>query len=95
MSILRRLQSRSNTVVIVEHDLEVIEQSDHIIDLGPGAGEHGGLVMGTGSPKQLIEQQTLTGRYLHGDLKIPLPSKRRKPQKWLTLKTSPTTISKI
>ena len=64
MTILRRLQARSNTVVLVEHDLEVIEQSDHIIDLGPGAGEHGGLVMGSGTPAQIIKQKTLTGQYL-------------------------------
>jgi excinuclease ABC subunit A len=77
--ILKNLRDLQNTVVIVEHDPEIISQSDFMLDLGPGAGEEGGKVMYFGPTAGV--QDSLTGRYLKGELAIPLPVKRRKPQK--------------
>ncbi|MBN2031649.1 MAG: excinuclease ABC subunit UvrA [Deltaproteobacteria bacterium] len=81
--ILKNLRDLQNTVVIVEHDPEIIAESDFMLDLGPGAGEEGGRVMYFG-PTAAVEN-SLTGRYLKGDLVIPLPGQRRKPQEmdWL------------
>ena len=65
IALLHRLRDRGNTVVVVEHDREVIEAADHVVDMGPGAGEHGGRVVGSGSPERLREQpDSPTGRWL-------------------------------
>jgi len=75
---LRRLKDLGNTVLIVEHDAETILSSDHVIDMGPGAGIKGGRVVFEGTPKQLIkDKSSLTGRYLSGKLRIPVPNSRR------------------
>jgi excinuclease ABC subunit A len=79
IKILKDLRDLRNTVVIVEHDPEIITQSDFMLDLGPGAGEKGGEILYFGPTSGV--QGSLTGRYLKGELAIPLPGRRRKPQK--------------
>ncbi len=79
---LRRLQGLGNTVIVVEHDETTIRAADHIIDLGPGAGEHGGAVVAEGDVEQLASTaESVTGQYLSGVRSIPVPQKRRPPQK--------------
>ena len=79
MDILKRLRDLSNTVVVVEHDPEIITQSDHLIDLGPKSGENGGNIMYEGLPERIND--SITGRYLLGTRKIPIPKFRRQPVK--------------
>ena len=75
---LKRLRDLGNTVIIVEHDEAIMRSADHIIDLGPGAGEHGGHVVATGTVEEVSRHDvSVTGRYLSGRLKIPLPESRR------------------
>jgi len=74
---LKRLRDCDNTVVVVEHERATIEAADHIIDFGPGAGEHGGKVVFEGTPKQLRAANTLTGRYLSGRMTLPAAEKQR------------------
>jgi excinuclease ABC subunit A len=77
--LLRELKDLGNTVLVVEHDRETILAADYVIDMGPGAGVNGGEVVARGSPRQVIETEgSLTGQYLSGRLKIPLPAHRRK-----------------
>jgi len=79
LGILRRLSKIGNTVIVVEHDEDVITSADHIIDIGPAAGAHGGEVVAQGSLKDIIAcRRSLTGQYLGGKKKIKLPMKRRK-----------------
>jgi excinuclease ABC subunit A len=79
VEILKNLKALGNTVLVVEHDPEIMRSADHIIDLGPRAGESGGEVVFQGSFSSLLQDSTsLTGRYLKGDLKIPVPIFRRK-----------------
>jgi len=76
---LKELRDLGNTVVVVEHDRSTIEAADYIIDLGPGAGEHGGKVVAQGSISDIKNcPESLTGKYLKGELRIPLPSSRRR-----------------
>jgi len=84
--IMKGLRDLQNTLVVVEHDPEIISQSDLILDLGPGAGEQGGKVMYFGPTASV--NSSLTGQYLRGERFIPAPKKRRKPKKglWLTIK---------
>ena len=79
LSTLARLRDLGNTVVVVEHDEETIRTADYVVDLGPGAGEHGGHVIFQGRPEQLIEHGngSLTGAYLRGERSIPTPTSRR------------------
>jgi len=78
VKILRELQGIGNTVVVVEHDPEIISEADYIIDLGPGAGEYGGQVIFAGPMKDfLADQKSLTAKYIRGELSIPLPPARR------------------
>ncbi len=82
IKILKSLKENGNTVIVVEHDREVIESADHIVDLGPGAGENGGRIVFQGKYEDLLkDENSLTGKYLSGRLKIPVPKQRRKPQK--------------
>lgn len=86
IGILHALRDKGNTVLVVEHDAAMIRQSDHVIDLGPGAGEQGGWVVFAGPTAQLAEAQaSVTAQYLRGDKQIPAPSDRRAPTGWLTL----------
>jgi len=84
--ILKGLRNLSNTVVVVEHDPEIIRESDYLLDLGPRAGKHGGEIMYLGPTAGV--NGSLTGQYLKGILQIPVAESRRKPQKsrWLTIK---------
>jgi excinuclease ABC subunit A len=84
---LLRLRDLGNTVLVVEHDEETIRAADHVIDLGPGAGELGGHVVATGTPSEIMaDPKSLTGRYLSDELRIPLPLIRRPGTgKWLTV----------
>ena len=76
---LRELQQLGNTVVVVEHDEAIMREADHLIDMGPGAGRHGGRVVGIGRPADLAEREdSVTGGYLSGRLSIPVPATRRK-----------------
>ncbi len=76
---LTELRDLGNTVIVVEHDEETIRSADYIIDMGPGAGEDGGYVVATGSIDEIMqEERSLTGKYLKGELQIPIPEKRRK-----------------
>ncbi|MCD6427868.1 MAG: excinuclease ABC subunit UvrA [Caldisericaceae bacterium] len=76
---LVELRDLGNTVVVVEHDEETIRTADYIVDMGPGAGENGGYIVATGSVNDIMnEERSLTGKYLKGELKIPIPKKRRK-----------------
>ncbi|HYA97165.1 MAG TPA: excinuclease ABC subunit UvrA, partial [Methylomirabilota bacterium] len=80
VDILRSLRDLGNTVLVVEHDPETIRAADRVIDLGPGAGELGGKLLFQGSYDALLaEHRSLTGRYLSGELKIPVPAARKKP----------------
>ncbi|MCP3677770.1 MAG: excinuclease ABC subunit UvrA [Deltaproteobacteria bacterium] len=77
---LKRLRDMGNTVLVVEHDEETIMTADHIIDMGPGAGEAGGYVVATGTPSEIMEnERSLTGQYLSGALTIPTPDTRHTP----------------
>ena len=79
---LRELQERGNTVLVVEHDEAIMHQADWLIDLGPGAGRHGGRIVSQGTPQQVgSDPQSLTGRYLTGAQKISTPKKRRRTAK--------------
>ena len=80
IQILLRLRDNGNTVLVVEHDAEIMRAADHILDLGPGAGEHGGQIVFQG-PLDALEHSTgsLTAKYLTGELYVPLPKERRKP----------------
>ena len=78
---LKELRDIGNTVIVVEHDTETIENADFIVDMGPGAGIHGGEVVATGTAEEIKNSEnSITGKYLSGKLKIPVPEKRRKPQ---------------
>jgi len=80
IEILKGLRDLGNTLLVVEHDPDTMLAADNVIDLGPGAGEHGGNVMFAGSRDALLaDQQSLTGRYLRGDLRIAIPQRRRRP----------------
>ncbi|MCB0640227.1 MAG: excinuclease ABC subunit UvrA, partial [Phaeodactylibacter sp.] len=74
---LRELTTIGNTVIVVEHDKDIMLASDYLIDLGPGAGKHGGEVVGAGKPEGFIQQATLTSAYLRADKRIELPEQRR------------------
>ena len=75
---LKNLRDLGNSVIVVEHDEETIELSDYIVDIGPGAGEHGGEVVFTGTYKEILKsEKSITGKYLSGKLKIDTPEKRR------------------
>lgn len=76
---LSNLRDMGNSVLVVEHDEEAILSADHVIDMGPGAGIHGGEVVAQGTPKQIMSNKnSLTGKYLSGKLSIPIPTERRK-----------------
>ncbi|MCR4428724.1 MAG: excinuclease ABC subunit UvrA [Caldiserica bacterium] len=88
LNTLKRLRDLGNTVVVVEHDEQTIRAADYLIDIGPGAGVHGGFVVCSGSLEDILrEPNSLTGKYLKRELTIPVPSNRRKGSgKWLWIK---------
>ena len=85
---LIRLRGLGNTVLVVEHDEDTIKVADHVVDIGPGAGEHGGEIVHSGTVKQLLRnKKSITGQYLAGKRSIAVPSLRRKPNDhWLTVR---------
>ncbi|HSR70374.1 MAG TPA: excinuclease ABC subunit UvrA [Acidobacteriota bacterium] len=87
IQILKRLRDLGNTIVVVEHDREMMEQADHVIDIGPGAGEHGGELVHQGDFESLLENgDSPTGNYLAGRQQIPTPTFRRSCEdRWMTL----------
>ncbi|CAH2030333.1 excinuclease ABC subunit UvrA [Trichlorobacter ammonificans] len=86
LATLRHLRDIGNTVLVVEHDEDTILAADHVIDMGPGAGVHGGEVVAQGTPRQIMDNPaSLTGRYLSGDLTIAVPKKRRKAERHITI----------
>ncbi|HEY8404578.1 MAG TPA: excinuclease ABC subunit UvrA [Flavobacteriales bacterium] len=78
---LKALRDGGNSVLVVEHDKDMMLESDHLIDIGPGAGVHGGRVIAQGNPKNLIKGESITAQYLRGELKIEVPKERRKGNK--------------
>ncbi|MDD3128909.1 MAG: excinuclease ABC subunit UvrA, partial [Candidatus Izemoplasmatales bacterium] len=75
---LKDMRDLGNTMIVVEHDTEMIEESDLVVDIGPGAGEHGGEVVFVGTPKELLkDKNSITAKYLRGELRIDIPKKRR------------------
>lgn len=75
---LKNLRDAGNSVIVVEHDKDIMNQADYLVDIGPGAGQNGGEVMFQGSPKEIKETHTLTAQYLSGEKEIPVPEERRK-----------------
>ncbi len=86
LSTLRHLRDIGNTVLVVEHDEDTILAADHVLDMGPGAGVHGGEVVAQGTPQEIMANPaSLTGKYLSGALTIPVPKKRRRPERQLAI----------
>src|SRR5690606_9786466 len=85
---LQRLRDLGNTVLVVEHDEDTIRAADHVVDIGPGAGEHGGSVIHSGTVAGLLRKRaSLTGQYLSGKRSIPTPTSRRSPgDHWLVVR---------
>lgn len=75
---LTALRDVGNSVIVVEHDRDMIERADHVIDIGPYAGKHGGEIISEGSPEAILKEQTLTAQYLNGQKQIMVPAERRK-----------------
>ncbi|MCH5256158.1 MAG: excinuclease ABC subunit UvrA [Lachnospiraceae bacterium] len=87
ISALKNLKDMGNTLVVVEHDEDTMFAADHIVDIGPGAGSHGGEVVAEGTAEEIMKvKESITGQYLSGKLQIPVPDKRRKPNGYLTVK---------
>ncbi len=78
---LKELRDLGNSILVVEHDRDMMEEADYVMDLGPGAGKHGGYLVAEGTPNQLNQDQGLTAEYLRGDRELALPAERRKPKK--------------
>lgn len=84
---LSSIRDAGNTVIIVEHDEETIRWADHVVDIGPGAGARGGWVVAEGTPAEIqYNQNSVTGKYLKGELRIPLPERRRKPMGFIGIR---------
>ncbi|MBP1969404.1 excinuclease ABC subunit A [Virgibacillus natechei] len=79
---LKRMRDLDNTLIVVEHDEDTMLAADWLVDIGPGAGEHGGEIVASGTPEEVMKnQKSLTGKYLAGENFVPIPAKRRKPDK--------------
>ena len=84
---LNKLKDLGNTLIVVEHDEDTMFAADYIVDIGPGAGEHGGQVVAKGTAQEIIDTPgSITGEYLGGRKKIPVPASRREPKGWITVK---------
>ncbi len=84
---LLHLRDLGNSVLVVEHDEDTMRAADYIVDIGPGAGEHGGRVVATGTAEDIMNcEESITGAYLSGRMQIPVPRERKKPTGWLTVK---------
>ena len=83
---LKEMRDLGNTLIVVEHDSETMLNADYLIDIGPEAGDKGGYVVAAGTPKEVMDNKnSITGKYLKGEMKIDVPSKRRKPKKYMTI----------
>jgi len=86
LATLKSLRDLGNTVLVVEHDEDTMLAADCIVDIGPGAGEHGGEIIAVGTAEQIMQcRESVTGEYLSGRKRIPVPSVRRKPTGWITV----------
>ena len=84
LAALKNLKDLGNTLIVVEHDEDTMRAADYIVDIGPGAGEHGGEVVATGNAEEIMQNEnSVTGAYLSGRIRIPVPEVRRKPTGWL------------
>ena len=84
---LKNLKDMGNTLIVVEHDEDTMLAADYIVDIGPGAGSHGGEVVACGTAEEIMKNpNSITGAYLSGKIKIPVPLERRKPTGYLTIK---------
>ena len=84
---LKKLKDLGNTLIVVEHDEDTMYAADYIVDIGPGAGNHGGEVVAAGSVKDIMKcKESVTGAYLSGRIRIPVPSERREPTGWITVR---------
>ena len=84
---LKNLKDMGNTLIVVEHDEDTMLAADHVIDIGPGAGSHGGEVVAQGTAEEIMQvEESITGQYLSGKLQIPVPASRKKPTGYLTVK---------
>ena len=87
LAALKNLRDLGNTLIVVEHDEDTMLAADYVVDIGPGAGSHGGEVVACGTAQEIMKVKgSVTGQYLSGALKIPVPKERRKPTGWLTVK---------
>ena len=87
LATLKHLRDLGNTLIVVEHDEDTMRAADCVVDIGPGAGEHGGELVAIGTAEEIMENpNSVTGQYLSGKIKIPVPSVRRKPSGYLTIK---------
>jgi excinuclease ABC subunit A len=87
LSTLKALRDLGNTLIVVEHDEETMRAADHIVDIGPGAGMHGGEIVAQGDLSSIMScKRSITGAYLRGEKKIAVPSRRRVPKGWLVLR---------
>ena len=87
LATLKHLKDLGNTLIVVEHDEDTMRAADYIVDIGPGAGEHGGEVVAVGNAEEIMKnKKSLTGAYLSGRIQIPVPGERRKPTGFLTIK---------
>lgn len=84
LATLKHLRDLGNTLIVVEHDEDTMRAADYVVDIGPGAGEHGGQVIATGTAEDIMKSpNSITGKYLSGEIKIPVPKTRRKPKGFL------------
>lgn len=86
LAALKNLRDLGNTLIVVEHDEDTMWEADYIVDIGPGAGSHGGEVVACGTAEEIMKiPESITGQYLSGALKIPVPAVRKKPTGWITV----------
>ena len=84
LATLQNLRDMGNTLIVVEHDEDTMFAADHIVDIGPGAGSHGGKVIAQGTAEEIMQvEESITGQYLSGKLRIPVPASRRTPNGWI------------
>ena len=87
LATMRHLRDLGNTLIVVEHDEETLRSADYLVDIGPGAGEHGGHIVAQGTVQDVINTPgSITGQYLSGQKRIPIPAARRAPTAWLTVR---------
>ena len=97
LATLKNLRDLGNTLIVVEHDEDTMRAADYIVDVGPGAGSHGGQIVASGTVEEIMNTpESITGQYLSGAKKIPVPETRRKPTGWLTVRSAEeNTLKKI